>query len=269
MMQPDFFSLTAPPVQQQAKPKFVEGTLCQLAKTLYEIHTAHEAQPSAAVQEAVQRLSGDPDRKTIVNDANAVVVSLTRKAQKLLVTAASPAPNVFGQAVIMKQATVAALQKDLEKFTALADLATDQEQKSQVDMERLRAEAYIKKVQQQIVDVDYTREEIEQARLRIQKIKDMESLSVDESENTILQMSKIWHQLVQAILLCKLTSKQTGHGPVSFKDTPTASMEPIATFARSESGKLNRLSLETGETVRSFAARCKEQERYCSWLREL
>ena len=173
MMQPDFFSLTAPPVQQQAKPKFVEGTLCQLAKTLYEIHTAHEAQPSAAVQEAVQRLSGDPDRKTIVNDANAVVVSLTRKAQKLLVTAASPAPNVFGQAVIMKQATVAALQKDLEKFTALADLATDQEQKSQVDMERLRAEAYIKKVQQQIVDVDYTREEIEQARLRIQKIKDM------------------------------------------------------------------------------------------------
>ena len=91
----------------------------------------------------------------------------------------------------------------------------------------------------------------------------------DESEDTILQMSIIWKQLVQALLLLKLASKTQGSTPVIFESTLTVSKEPIATLWRYECAKLGRLVMGDAETVRTFSARCRAEERYCVWLSTL
>ena len=39
------------------KPKFVEGTVYQLARALYEVHTAYESLPASAIQDTMQRMS--------------------------------------------------------------------------------------------------------------------------------------------------------------------------------------------------------------------
>ena len=48
------------------KPKFVEGTVYQLARALYEIHTAYESLPASAIQDTMQRMSDNPDRKVLL-----------------------------------------------------------------------------------------------------------------------------------------------------------------------------------------------------------
>ena len=74
--------------------------------------------------------------------------------------------------------------------------------------------------------------------------------------------------MVKALLLQK-NYKNDGNPPPTFEMTASASKEPIAIFARGECAKLTRLAMEDGDTVRSFAERCKSELRYCTWLREL
>ena len=86
----------------------------------------------------------------------------------------------------------------------------------------------IKKLQRELEEAEYSEKETGKAAARLQRIKKMDH-QTDESEDTILQMSNIWKQLVQALLLLKLAPKTQGSTPISFESTPTASKEPIAT----------------------------------------
>ena len=118
-----------------------------------------------------------------------------------------------------------------------------------------------------MVDFLQCTEEIEKAKARLSRIKVIGG--GEESEDTLPLMTKIWVQLVRALLLHKLSNRQSGAAPITFLTTPTISTESIALFARMECGKLNRLALQQGEDVRVFSARCRQEERYCAWLRTM
>ncbi len=61
------------------KPKFVEGSVYQLARTLYEIHTVYESQPASAIQDTMQRMSDTPDRKVLLIAARSQADVVARK----------------------------------------------------------------------------------------------------------------------------------------------------------------------------------------------
>jgi hypothetical protein len=61
------------------RPKFVEGTVYQLAKVLYELHVGQEAQPAIAIQEALKTFGHDSDRSPIVQDARESAEALTER----------------------------------------------------------------------------------------------------------------------------------------------------------------------------------------------
>ena len=135
----------------------------------------------------------------------------------------------------------------------LATPSTPINQNLFMDSEATTVTNKIKKLQRELEEAEYSEKETGQATARLQCIKKMDQ-QTDESEDTILQMSNIWKQLVQALLLLKLASKTQGT-PVIFESTPTVSKEPIATLWRYECGKLGRLvmgdfcSLSSGRTL--------------------
>ena len=51
------------------KPKFVEGSVNQLARVLYAIHEEHGAQPESAILEAIKTFGDDVDRKKKILNA--------------------------------------------------------------------------------------------------------------------------------------------------------------------------------------------------------
>ena len=50
-----------------------------LARALYEVHTAHESQPALAIQETLQRMSDNTDRRAILLAARISAEALARK----------------------------------------------------------------------------------------------------------------------------------------------------------------------------------------------
>ena len=87
-----------------SKPKFVEGTVHQLARVLYEVHSENESQPTVAIQEALRMFGDDLDRNTILQDAKISAEALVLKRTILLSTQTSqPTMTVFEQAEKIKQ----------------------------------------------------------------------------------------------------------------------------------------------------------------------
>ena len=81
------------------RPKFVEGTVYQLAKVLYELQVGQETQPAIAIQEALKTFGHDSDRSPIVQDARSSAEALNRKRILLFNTTKShPTTTVFEQA---------------------------------------------------------------------------------------------------------------------------------------------------------------------------
>ena len=72
------FAAQAVPIPA-SKSKFVEGTVYQLARALYEVHTAHESQPALAIQETLQRMSDNADRKAMLLAVRTRAEALARK----------------------------------------------------------------------------------------------------------------------------------------------------------------------------------------------
>ena len=256
------------------KPKFVEGTVYQLARALYEVHTAYESLPASAIQDTMQRMSDNPDRKVLLIAARSQADVLARK-RMLIVSTGKAQPRtsltVFEQAQLMKQAKIKRLTSENKGFNKkskkeLANPSTPINQN--LFAKATNTASKIKNLELELEKAEYSPKEIKKATARLQRIKDMDQ-QTDESEDTILQMSIIWKQLVQALLLLKLAPKSQSGTPISFESTPKASKEPIATLWRYECGKLGRLVMGDAETVRSFSVRCRAEERYCVWLSTL
>jgi hypothetical protein len=121
-------------------------------------------------------------------------------------------------------------------------------------------------MKQDLIDIDYSTEEIDFATQRLDKIKKIDARGRNESEDSIPLMKGLWLQLVKALLLQK-DDKSHPMSPTTFEGTPSADKGHIAGLAREECAKLNRLKLNTSERIRAFAERCKFEFRFCSWLR--
>jgi hypothetical protein len=251
------------------RPRFVEGTVYQLAKVLYELHVEQEAQPAIAIQEALMTFGHDPDRNPIVQAARSSAEALNRKRILLFNTTKShPTTSIFEQAEISKKHLIANLGSKLEKMYQQNTQQGEEEGSEEVnwaDYEEMHEKRTLLKIQLQ--NADYSEEEIKQSTERLHKIKEIDSRGNNESEDTVSQMKIIWKQLVQALLLQK--SKSQDAPLVTFANTLTASKDPIGKISRAACSKLNRLVLEEGEDVRAFSARCRAEELYCSWLRAL
>jgi hypothetical protein len=268
-----FNPLFAPQGMPTSKPKFVEGTVHQLARVLYEVHSENESQPTVAIQEALRMFGEDLDRNTILQDAKISAEALVLKRTILLSTKTSqPTMTVFEQAEKIKQSHISKLQTDMDATYSEAQESTANEEGGSSDYEDLMQKywdinQYREKLKEDILQAEYTEEELSQAERRIEKIKQIESRGKSEIEDPTLQMKEIWKQLVQSLLLLKC--KTQGTSPITFKNTPSASKEPIGRIARDECGNLNRLEIAEGELLRSFSLRCRHEQRYCTWLRAL
>jgi hypothetical protein len=268
-----FNPLFTPQGMPTTKPRFVEGTVHQLARVLYEVHSENESQPTGAIQEAIRMFGEDLDRNTIVQEAKISAEALVLKRTILLNTKTSqPTMTVFEQAEHIKQSHISKLQTDMDAAYAEAQESTAEMEGGSSDYENLMQKywdinQYREKLKNDIFQADYTEEELLQAEQRIEKIKQIQSRGKGENEDPTLQMKEIWKQLVQSLLLLKC--KTQGTSPITFKTTPLVSKEPIGRIARDECGNLNRLEIAEGELLRSFSLRCRHEQRYCTWLRAL
>ena len=107
------------------KPKFVEGTVYQLARALYEVHTAYESLPASAIQDTMQRMSDNPDRKVLLIAARSQADVLARK-RMLIVSTGKAQPRtsltVFEQAQLMKEQMIKRLRSENSIFIAKAQI---------------------------------------------------------------------------------------------------------------------------------------------------
>jgi hypothetical protein len=116
-----FNPLFTPQGMPTSKPKFVEGTVHQLARVLYEVHSENESQPTGAIQEAIRMFGEDLDRNTILQEAKISAEALVLKRTILLNTKTSqPTLTVFEQAEKIKQIHISKLQTDMEEVYAEA-----------------------------------------------------------------------------------------------------------------------------------------------------
>ena len=253
-----------------AKQTFTDGTVQQLARALYVVHTNFETQPTEAIREAIRTFGDDPDRNVILQAARCAVEALERKGFIILHSSKSQSTmTVFEQLVSLKQIRITKLEKELRKMHE-----ADSKESSEGSMEYSSQEEYRRlyalreKLTLEVFNAEYTQDETQEAKQRLSKIKQIEESTGNPTEDTISQMKDIWKQLSQALLLQKENKNRLGPS-TTFFSTPTAPKEPISRLARAECSNLNRLVLGEGELLRAFSARCRAEERYCSWLRSL
>jgi hypothetical protein len=195
---------------------------------------------------------------------------LARKQKTLMSGAKSKKTmTIFEQAQQTKEHSLAKLKTEmLEAWNAAQEPGIPLTANQQFMDTYEQIQAYRWQLKEDLREADYTEEELAHAAQRLEKIKKIEERGVIDSESTIPMMKEIWLQLVKTLLLQK-DNKAAGSAPSSFDRTPLASKEPIACLARGECAKLNRLVIHEGELLRVFAARCKSELRFCTWLREL
>ena len=271
------FAAQAVPIPA-SKSKFVEGTVYQLARALYEVHTAHESQPALAIQETLQRMNDNTDRRAILLEARISAEALARRRVSLLKSGkALPQQQLtlFDQLQMLKQAKITRLKSEKDKFLTNAKVefaapSTPVDRKNRLNETFLFVSKRIQRVENELLEAIYSDKQVVKATARLERIKKWEKQK-DESEDTVPQMMGIWRQLAQALLLQKLALSKPAKDSavVSFENVPSTSKEPIATLWRFECGKLSRLMMGAKETVRTFASRCKNEERYCAWLATL
>ena len=82
----------------------------QLARALYEVHSAHESQPAIAIQETLQRTSDNTDRRAILLAARISAEALARR-RLIIIKSGKAQPQqqliVFEQLRLLKQAKLA------------------------------------------------------------------------------------------------------------------------------------------------------------------
>ena len=252
------------------KLKFVEGSVTQLARVLYSIHEENGAQPETAILEAIKTFGDDVDRNKILNAARSSAEALTRKQKSLQSNAKfKPTMTVAEKAKELKTATILKLYLEMEDaWDASQEPGSSSTLVNQFRDTYESLRACREQLKEDILNDDYSTEEIDQAAFRLEKIKKIDSRGGSESENSIPLMKGLWLQLVQALLLQK-DDKNHPTTPTTFEGTPTADKGPIGSLAREECANLNRLKLISPELIRSFAERCKFEFRFCTWLRML
>ena len=100
-----------------AKQTFTDGTVSQLARVLYTVHTNFESQPTEAIREAIKTFGDDPDRNVILQAARCAAEALERKGFILLNSSkAHNTMTVFEQLVSLKQIRIEKLERELDKI---------------------------------------------------------------------------------------------------------------------------------------------------------
>ena len=100
-----------------AKQTFADGTVQQLARALYVVHTNFESQPTEAIREAIRTFGDDPDRNIILQAARCAAEALERKGFIILNSSKSQSTmTVFEQLVSLKQIRITKLEKELRKI---------------------------------------------------------------------------------------------------------------------------------------------------------
>ena len=83
---------------------FVDGTVYQLARALYTVHTNHESLPSGTIADAIRTFGANPDRNIILQAARCAAEALERKRFILLNNSKSQTTmTVFEQMVSLKR----------------------------------------------------------------------------------------------------------------------------------------------------------------------
>jgi len=172
------------------KSKFVEGTVYQLARALYEVNTAHESQPALAIQETLQRMSDNTDRRAILLAARISAEALARK-RLIIIKSGKALPQqltLFDQLQVLKQAKIARLTSEKDRFlvSAKAEIATPNTpiaRKSKLNETLLFVSKRIQRVENELAEAIYTAKQIAKATARMERIKTLEKPK-DESEDT-------------------------------------------------------------------------------------
>jgi hypothetical protein len=275
MMFPDPFPSSTQPLMQGTSsklPKFMEGTVYQLARALYAVHAENETQPANAIQDAIRIFVNDKDRNTILQAAKGAAEAIIRKrAIQLKTTKSQQSMTISEQAEHLKIQLIARLKSEMmttwEASQQQDSEGTTSDDRSNFEDKYYSLDTYRQSLKEDVRTATYSDTEIEEASQRLQRKKRYDSVGSDNLEDIVIQIAIIWRQLTQALLLQK--GKTHGSPPVTFVGTPSASKEPIGKMARIECGKLTRLTLENGELIRMFSDRCRTEELYCAWLRDL
>jgi hypothetical protein len=170
-------SSQASPSTNQRNQKYVEGTVSQLARVLYGLHRNFGAQPSTAIFEAINTFGDDVDRGTILQAARCSAEALSRKQKALLSNAKSKTSmTVFEQAQQLKEAS---LDKLKDEMIASWKASQREGQDNTVSATFLdtyeQIRTYRLTLKDEVLTATYSPAEIDQAKERLQRIKQIES----------------------------------------------------------------------------------------------
>jgi hypothetical protein len=147
------------------KPKFVEGSVNQLARVLYAIHEEHGAQPETAILEAIKTFGDDVDRNKILNAARSSAEALTRKQKTLQGSGKfKPTVTVFDKAKELKLATIARLKQEMDDaLNAAHEPGTNVEEINQYNEIYDSLQSCREQLKADILNDEYSTEEVEEA----------------------------------------------------------------------------------------------------------
>ena len=96
---------------------FVDGTVYQLARALYTVHTNHESLPSGAIADAIRTFGANPERNIILQAARYAAEALEKKRFILLNNSKSQTTmTVFEQMVSLRELRIEKLEKEHVKI---------------------------------------------------------------------------------------------------------------------------------------------------------
>ena len=190
------------------RQKFVEGTVSQLARVLYSLHREYGAQPSNAIFEAITTFGDDVERNTILQSARCSAEALARKQKALQSNAKfKSSMTVFEQAQQLKEALIDKLKEEMEDAWKASECKGQDHTVTESFLETYdQIKDYRISLIEDIVHARYSQPEIDQAKERLQRVKQIESHGSNDSEDTIPLMKQIWLQLVKDFY-CRKISK--------------------------------------------------------------
>ena len=146
------------------KPKFVEGSVNQLARVLYAIHEEHGAQPETAILEAIKTFGDDVDRNKILNAARSSAEALTRKQKTLQGSGKfKPTVTVFDKAKELKLSIVRLKQEMDDALNAAHEPGTNVEEINQYNEIYDSLQSCREQLKADILNDEYSTEEVEEA----------------------------------------------------------------------------------------------------------
>ena len=186
-------------------PKFVEGTVYQLARALYAVHAENETQPANAIQVAIRIFVNDQDRNKILQAAKGTAEAITRKrAIQLKTTKSQQSMTISEQAEQLKIQLIARVK--INRDAAWEDSqseGTTEEETSRSEANYYSLQKYRETLKEEVQTATYSDAEIDEASQRLQRKKRYDNVGSDDLEDIVIQMAIIWRQLTQALLLQK------------------------------------------------------------------